>query len=881
MKRNLVTIIISIIFSCLLLNIPFTNAQSPISILSSSYYEQFGYSFVVGEIKNTGSNNLENIIITVNYYDDNDTKLASGFTYSKIQVLKPEQISPFEVSSIPYNDLNVDHYDIEISNYFVSSFVPYREFTFENVTSVIEDNFMIQGEVYNNGSTDASWVRVIATYYDSSSNVMGTDTSYANPDTVNPGESAPFILDTFPREYIPDSYFLQVECRESALTSSSLSISLSDTSLIYGDSITTYGVTSPEIEGAEILLKYSKPDGSNTNRIATTDSSGKYTYTLTPDKTGAWSVIASWEGNENYTGSSSTTKGFSVSKKPVNIPIAVTPNELLQNESVSIYGFILPLVQNAELSLNITKPDGYSYSATTITNSGGIFNYSFSPFEPGYWSVSIYYAGDQRYNSATSETIFFHVTKVEHFGNLSFLLNGQNNTPISGVTVASMTQPLGQNTLNGTTGVDGTRNFADVYAGEYIFEISKTDYETQYKSVTVTEGETTNLVVYLGSIFGDISLIVNDQDGEPVNGVFVESVSQPFGQGVINGSTDMNGSISFNSVIVGNYSFKFSKIGYELAYSLVEVSEGETDSLIIPIETLYGELNIVVRDQEGTYLKGVFVELLLQPDGQHSLNGISGVDGNIVFNNLAIGNYSISFNKTGYETIYEYVIVEENDGSSLSVVLEILFGDISLIVNNQDGEPVNGVIVESISQPIGQDQIEGITGINGAITFTNVLPGEYTVKLVNDDYLEREETFIVNPKGVHSFSLNLVQIEQYGNLKVVVKDEENNLLSDILVVSTEYPNEQKLLNGTTDSEGLIIFSNVKLGEYILVISVEGFEQIIVIEDVLPDLTTDVDVTLIRVRNDLFLYVSVISILLLGSVLYLKREVISSYLSKKS
>ena len=59
--------------------------------------------------------------------------------------------------------------------------------------------YHITGEVKNTGASDAQYVQIVGTGYDSSGNVVGTDTGYASFDTIPAGGTSPFdvmILNT-------------------------------------------------------------------------------------------------------------------------------------------------------------------------------------------------------------------------------------------------------------------------------------------------------------------------------------------------------------------------------------------------------------------------------------------------------------------------------------------------------------------------------------------------------------------------------------------------------------------------------------------------------------------------------------------------------------
>jgi hypothetical protein len=76
------------------------------------------------------------------------------------------------------------------------------------------------------------------------------------------------------------------------------------------------------VETPTLRLRYEKPDGSTVVRIVGTRSDGSFSDSYSPDVSGSWSVTASWEGDEDYIGTSAT-KAFAVTSAAAGgIPFA-------------------------------------------------------------------------------------------------------------------------------------------------------------------------------------------------------------------------------------------------------------------------------------------------------------------------------------------------------------------------------------------------------------------------------------------------------------------------------------------------------------------------------------------------------------------------------
>jgi len=581
----MITIVTSLFFQ----NIYKINAShSELEIISHSYFVQFGYSHIVGEMQNIGTHNLENIIITAIFYDENNTILTTGFSYVKSSILVPQQKSPFEISSSPEYDLQVDHYEIIISDYSVTNFKPYRSFTFQEVTTEIQDGyFTIFGEVKNTGSTLATWVRVIATFYDIDGKVIGLSTTNLDPGEIEPNQSSPFEIDTYPRIYTPADYSLQVECRESSLPPSSITCEISESALYLGQRLTVSGAISPKAPNAYVILRYSKPDGSSFTRTKTTDSNGIYTDTYRPDMVGSWTVDTRWEGNDNYTGSSSTLQPFKVySKKSTSLFFSILPITVHEKENVTIIGTINPPIPEINIVLIITRPDKISYNITIKTRADGSFNHTHTPSFIGTWTVKATWPGDEKYEGSTSQTVTFNVIEVPGKGSLNIFVQDRDGAPISGADVTSISQPDGQQALNGSSDDDGLLTFNEIKIGNYMFEISKIGYITKTMSVSIITEEITDIIIRLEEKIelGILKIMIIDYNDNPLSGSIVISTSQPNGQPILQGTTDSDGIVLFKNITFGNYIIQATKNGYKTEIWTGNITNREIKEVTIIME---------------------------------------------------------------------------------------------------------------------------------------------------------------------------------------------------------------------------------------------------------------------------------------------------------
>lgn len=171
-------------------------AQPALEILSHSHFmDSIGSYHVVGEVQNNSSNKLDFVKVTGTFYNASGTVVDTDFTYTMIDTLLPGQKSPFEIFVLEESiSATVDHYTVAVSDWDTTSEEPYRGFSIlsqSTSTDVLGARHVV-GEVKNTGTQEATYVQVVATFYDASGKVVAAEFTYTDPSTLVAGQTAPF-----------------------------------------------------------------------------------------------------------------------------------------------------------------------------------------------------------------------------------------------------------------------------------------------------------------------------------------------------------------------------------------------------------------------------------------------------------------------------------------------------------------------------------------------------------------------------------------------------------------------------------------------------------------------------------------------------------------
>jgi hypothetical protein len=93
------------------------------------------------------------------------------------------------------------------------------------------------------------------------------------------------------------------------------------------------------------------------------------------------------------------------------------------------------------------------------------------------------------------------------------------------------------------------------------------------------------LTVEWYGVLPDIQVIVIDSEGDSILGATISSTSQPTGQNSLSGVTPTSGSVTFNEVESGRYTFNVDAEGYESNSGSISTSLSETATVTLQLES--------------------------------------------------------------------------------------------------------------------------------------------------------------------------------------------------------------------------------------------------------------------------------------------------------
>lgn len=403
----------------------------------------------------------------------------------------------------------------------------------------------------------------------------------------------------------------------------------------------------------------------------TTDANGDYAFTNAQLPEGTY-VIAT--AQNTYEGVLYQTRYYA---EPDSASQVADADEVVVDWAVPRTGVDIALDPPAELSgqvicaaaqmpmpgTTVNVDDGL---AVTTTDDAGMYEFLDLPAGPhtvvfsriGFLPVSVDVVIVD--GESTVQDVELSVNQATAGQVQGFVTDAESTDPIPGATV---TVNMGWTAV--TTGGDGSYGVF-VPEGTHMFEYSAPGYESFTEMVTVPASSTVQNDVALepsaGPSTGDLHGVVEDESGEPLEGVLVE-----INDGAFTDMTDALGVYDFMDLPAGQHDIRFSVIGFETLETTFTIVAEQTTHLDVTLEEVApdtGDLSGMVEDAEGAPIEGA---LVLINDGAFSTT--TDDSGHYSFTGLPVGTHDIRFVADGFEPLDDTFVITAGGSTVLDVML--------------------------------------------------------------------------------------------------------------------------------------------------------------------------------------------------------------------
>lgn len=213
-------IVAATIMVALVLSMPRVEAAGSAQFMSyTGYMDSIDYYNVVGEMANTGNVSLRFMKVTATFYDSSNTVVGTSFTYALPDTLPPGRRGPFRLSlSDKTQSSKVHHYTVS-GDFQSTTDLPQKLRIQGNSTYIDSIGYRhYLGEVKNQGSATAHYVKVIATCYNSTGGVVAMGWTYTSSTDIATNGTSGFDVDIPSyRVSLVKSYALTVDSNDYAM----------------------------------------------------------------------------------------------------------------------------------------------------------------------------------------------------------------------------------------------------------------------------------------------------------------------------------------------------------------------------------------------------------------------------------------------------------------------------------------------------------------------------------------------------------------------------------------------------------------------------------------------------------------------------------------
>jgi len=259
----------------------------------------------------------------------------------------------------------------------------------------------------------------------------------------------------------------------------------------------------------------------------------------------------------------------------------------------------------------------------------------------------------------------------------------------------------------------------DLETGTHNLILNYPGYERLQKRIMVEDGKTTPISEYLVPKTGSLSIL-----SEPI-GATVYLDDFPKGQTPLD----------VNELPVKDYMIRLELNDYQMLEGRITVQYAENTTQKYTLVPLPGKLNLFTSPGGATILVG----------GKKYTSNSSG----IATIDLTVGNYKITFNKDGYESLEKTISVKANDHSTLDINLKRLPAGVS---SNRD----MGFLSVTSSDEKVRLKIQGIKEIQQLpLEYYELIYGTYNIKAYGTGLESKKKSIVIERQKTTKVDMNL------------------------------------------------------------------------------------------------------------------------------
>jgi hypothetical protein len=338
------------------------------------------------------------------------------------------------------------------------------------------------------------------------------------------------------------------------------------------------------------------------------------------------------------------------------------------------------------------------------------------------------------------------------------VVDEDTSEPIPGV-VANIKNEAGIPIVSVITDQDGKFETPNVPSGTVIISVNPIGNGNHSQGAIVETGAETVTLITVSPVTGDLTGTITDPNGVPIAGAAIQIIDAKRSV-VTTVLTQSDGRYTVLDLLPGIYTMIVSSRGYEQWSLSVFIEKGETTVTNLPLALDPGSVEGVVTNVEsGAFLARVNIELrLISSSGPVVVSTLTDEQGRYRFSHVANGNYTVIATKQEFGNDSVAILVEPGTTAFADLQLIPVTSSVSGTVQNGDGSlPLINTLLR-LADNNGVVIAEVQTDKNGNFVIEGLLPGEFSLAAINNDYRSRVLEFTAAPNSMSVLNFNLIAI---------------------------------------------------------------------------------------------------------------------------
>ena len=273
------------------------------------------------------------------------------------------------------------------------------------------------------------------------------------------------------------------------------------------------------------------------------------------------------------------------------------------------------------------------------------------------------------------------------------------SSPESGATVVLNGKPMEQTT---------PCTIDKIKSGTYPLTVSKTLYHEKTQTVTITDGQTTNVEVVLKPSFGSVYIT-----SSPESGATVTLDDAPTGKVT---------PCTLDKIIFGNHTVSLRKEWFQPVKKQLVVTEGEKATLDVPMTALYGNVTIATKPEADIY-----------KDGEKLATGT-------YTGRLSEGIYTFEARKPKHTSDIQKIQITSGEQKTITLSPRPQMGTVEI-----QSTPIEAIIT-----------LDAVNKGTTPATLRNLLVGDYTLTLSLPGYATTTKTITITEDKTEQVNETLV-----------------------------------------------------------------------------------------------------------------------------